>query len=476
MLLTDGSIMFRDQFFGVPSDLSSVNNGYQPIWKLTPDHHGSYVNGTWSELASLPGNYAPAFYASAVLPDSLVVFAGGEVNGENNFVWQGTCAIYDPVKDKWKFFDPPPFFYNLYPNIQSQHPIGDAQSVVLEDGTWMIASSITNQQALLDAKTLTWKPTGAGKFDGNDEEGWSLLPDGTVLTVDCYVNQSSPGFLNNTNSEIYDPKTGAWYNAGSTIVQLADVGNTYELGPQLLRPDGTVVAFGGTSSNAIYSIKTKTWSQTVDFPIDPQVGQLSCQDGPAALLPNGNVLTCVSSIDPGFTAPGFYYEFTKYNQFVQTAQTPNAVNICSYYAYMLVLPTGQILTTDTSTDVEIYTPNDKSYNPEWAPVIYCDEKKLKLEPGKRYKISGKRFNGMSQAVAYGDDYQAATNYPIIRITMKSSGHVFYCRTSDHSFMGVASEKTVSTHFDVPAKIPSGKGYLEVVANGIPSKPLKVKVC
>ena len=206
MLLTDGSIMFRDQFFGVPSDLSSVNNGYQPIWKLTPDHHGSYVNGTWSELASLPGNYAPAFYASAVLPDSLVVFAGGEVNGENNFVWQGTCAIYDPVKDKWKFFDPPPFFYNLYPNIQSQHPIGDAQSVVLEDGTWMIASSITNQQALLDAKTLTWKPTGAGKFDGNDEEGWSLLPDGTVLTVDCYVNQSSPGFLNNTNSEIYDPK------------------------------------------------------------------------------------------------------------------------------------------------------------------------------------------------------------------------------------------------------------------------------
>src|SRR5215510_13050834 len=91
--------------------------------------------------------------------------------------------------------------------------IGDAQSVVLANGTYMQANCCTRQTALLDAKTLTWTPTGAGKFDVNDEEGWTLLPDGKVLTVDAYVFQYDPA---GTNSELYDPVTGTWSSAGST--------------------------------------------------------------------------------------------------------------------------------------------------------------------------------------------------------------------------------------------------------------------
>jgi hypothetical protein len=41
--------------------------------------------------------------------------------------------------------------------------------------------------ALLNPSTLTWTGTGSGKFDVYDEEGWTLLPNGTVLTVDAYV-------------------------------------------------------------------------------------------------------------------------------------------------------------------------------------------------------------------------------------------------------------------------------------------------
>jgi hypothetical protein len=52
----------------------------------------------------------------------------------------------------------------------------------------------------------------------------------------------------------------------------------------------------------------------------------------------------------------------------------------------------------------------------------------------------------------------------------------YARTHDHSTRGVATgSKNVSTNFDVPADMGTGVGSLEVVANGIPSKPVKVTV-
>ncbi len=79
-------------------------------------------------------------------------------------------------------------------------------------------------------------------------------------------------------------------------------------------------------------------------------------------------------------------------------------------------------------------------------------------------------------MAFGDEYQNATNYPLVRITMSSSGHVYYLRTHDHSTMGVATgSATVSTNFDVPSGITSGSGQLVVVANGIASQSVTVSV-
>jgi hypothetical protein len=70
----------------------------------------------------------------------------------------------------------------------------------------------------------------------------------------------------------------------------------------------------------------------------------------------------------------------------------------------------------------------------------------------------------------GDDYQAATNYPLVRIT-DSQSHVFYARTHDHSSMGVATGSlSVSTNFDVPCGLALGSANLVVVANGISSSP------
>jgi hypothetical protein len=151
---------------------------------------------------------------------------------------------------------------------------------------------------------------------------------------------------------------------------------------------------------------------------------------------------------------------------------PNAPFDSSYYGNMLILPTGQVLFTDFSNDIEIYTSTG-TYNPAWAPRIQSAP--ATVSPSGSYVISGYLFNGLSQGAAYGDDVQAATNYPLVRITNRTTGHVFYSRTHDHSSMAVAFGGLVSTHFDVPADQELGISDLVVVANGIPSRSVTVSV-
>jgi hypothetical protein len=77
---------------------------------------------------------------------------------------------------------------------------------------------------------------------------------------------------------------------------------------------------------------------------------------------------------------------------------------------------------------------------------------------------------------YGDDAQMATNYPLVRIKNKASGHVFYARTHDPSTMGVATgSEAVSVEFDVPLAVETGASTVVVVANGIPSAEINVTV-
>jgi hypothetical protein len=151
--------------------------------------------------------------------------------------------------------------------------------------------------------------------------------------------------------------------------------------------------------------------------------------------------------------------------------SPNALTDSSYYGNMLVLTTGQILFTDFF-EVDIYTPTG-TYNPAWGSRI--QKAPSTVSSGGSYVISGHQFNGLSQAAAYGDDNQAATNYPLVRITNRATGHVFYSRTHDHSSMAVGFGGLASTHFDVPANQELGVSDLVVVANGIPSQPVTVTV-
>ncbi len=438
-------------------------------WRLTPDPFGSYVNGTWKRIASLPAGYGPLYFGSAVLPDGRVIIEGGEYNfdGQNcNIVWTNQGAIYDPKKNIWTPVAPPPLWKH----------IGDAQSVVLNDGTYMQADCCNKQQALLDAQTLTWTVTGKNKFDINDEEGWTLLPDGTVLTVDAYVHRYD---ADGKNYEIYHPRkgTGFWTSGppSGTMVQLWDSypdaqNASYELGPAILRPDGKVFYTGATGApgapghTAIYDTASKTWTAGPDFP-----GHQDIADGPAALLPDGNVLMQTS---PGvFNLGSNFYVWDGIDFANVTAGNTDAPVVSSFYGNMLILPTGEILWTDFG-NVWVFRSSGRP-QAAWAPEIVSVP--ADITRGKSYVVSGFKFNGFSQGAAYGDDAQSATNYPLVRITNRITGNVYYARTHDHSTMAVAYSGGVFTNFDVPRQMESGLSDLEVVCNGIASPAATVNV-
>ena len=438
-LLTDGSVIFQG------------NQGSD--WaKLTPDKFGSYVNGTWKRIASLPAGYVPDAFASAVLADGRVIIEGGEYNnGQFAFINRG--AVYDPVKDTWTEQKPP----------KGWGFIGDSPSAVLPDGRFLLGSKFDKRDAALDPKTLEWTELNdAGKHDRNAEEGWTLMPDGTVLTYDV---SKAP------HSERYDSSAQKWISAGSTIVDLHSPttirgcipygkhGCYYppgEVGPGILRPDGTVFATGsgsnggnGPGHTAIYHPSTGKWTVGPDFPNDDNAG-----DSSAVLLPNGNALVLGVS--------GALYEFD--GSKLSTDPVGGAGPV-------LVLPTGQVLAEGFS--VEVYNPKGKA-NPAWAPKVTAYPHTVSR--GSTYKISGKQFNGLSQAAAFGDEFETATNYPLVRITNNASKRVSYAKTHDHSTMAVATGNAiVFTNFDVPADAETGASSLEVVANGIASKKVSITV-
>jgi hypothetical protein len=448
-LLTDGRVLIHDE---------SGNTGtWGNWWTLTPDNTGNYANGTWAQVATMPAGYGPLYFASAILPDGRYIVEGGEYNlGHDAFTNKG--AIYDPVANTWTSVTPPAGWAQ----------IGDAASVVLSNGTWMLGSCCNSPvtTALLNPSNLTWTTTGTGKFDVYDEEGLTLLPGGKVLDVDAYVFRYQGTGM---NWETYDPTSGSWTSQGNTPAQYWDSANgcggsghaSFEEGPAVLMPNGTVFQTGANSCGAghtgIYSVSGNSWTAGPDFP-----GTQDMADAPAALETNGNVMMFAS---PGiFGGPGQFFEWNG-SSLGTLPNPPNSTNDSSYFGHLLMLPTGQIMFTDFSNDVELFASAGSTYS-GWQPTLILSS--AIFSRGQSYTLHGFKFNGASQNNAYGDDFQDATNYPLARFTNIASGHVVYARTHGMNAMTVGYVGPAFAQVDIPATLETGPTQLQVVVNGIAS--------
>jgi hypothetical protein len=282
-----------------------------------------------------------------------------------------------------------------------------------------------------------------------------------------------------------------WASAGNTPTQLPDCSGTaesghpsYEMGPTVQLPGGFALAFGATvvpvppattSTTAFYS-STSGWSRGPNLPVNMTGWNYNLADAPAAVEPSGNVLFAA---DVGlFGTPAQFFEASigaagNTGTIATVPNAPNAGNDSSFIINLLVLPNGQILQTDFSNDIEIYTPSG-IYLPSWQAVITSVP--ATLVPGTTYPIAGTQLNGLSQGAYYGDDdVQANTNFDLVRITNTGTGHVFYAKTSGFSSLTIKPGAATTANFNVPAAIELGPSTLVAVANGIPSAPVPVTV-
>jgi hypothetical protein len=458
LLLTDGTVLCHDE----PNN--ATVSGSKHWWKLTPDSTGSYRNGTWTQLKDGPNS--PLYFACSILRDGRVFIAGGEYNGTSTQVELLAAEIYDPVTNNWKTLSTPAGWTQ----------IGDTPSCVLTDGRVLLGDIGGNRTAIYDPAADNWT-AGPTKDDTRcTEETWVLLPDQTVLCIEC---DRQP------RAEKYVMAGNTWVTAGNTPVTLIDTASD-EVGSALALPDGRAFCIGATNHTALYTPppianQPGSWAAGPDFPVVVKGRVTGAKDAPACLLPNGRVLCVVAPYDPkasqttseAWGYPLYLYEFDPVANTLTQVSSPSNGSGNPFSSRLILLPTGEVLHTNSSTSVAIYTP-DGTPDPMWKPTITSVPSAL--HPDQTYVLNGRQINGLSQAVIYGDEGAMATNYPIVQLTNTATNAVVYCRTHDHSTMGIQTGAVIhTTKFTVPSNAPLGSYCLRVIANGIASDCVSVAV-
>ena len=434
LLLSDGSVMAGDA------------GGTAKDWyRLTPDSHGSYVNGTWTQLASM--HDGRDFYPSQVLTNGDVFVAGGEAGGGAN-----SAEVYDPQLNNWL----------LCPGTGAL--FSDSPSEILPDGNVLLSPvgpPISGQTMIYNPNVNSWIP-GPMLYRGGDQDeaSWVKLADGSILTIDPF----------GTNSERYVPSLNQWIDDADVPVPMYEdppiFDNLNNLGAALLLPNKNGFFLGASGNTAIYvpssSTNPGTW---LAGPVIPS--SQGTANAPAAMMVNGKILCMVSPIASTGPQVNFYEYDPIANTFSLVGKPQMATNYGTTDSRMVDLPDGNVLFT--YADIQLY-----EYQPDGTPLSEGQPRIISITTNYygSYHLTGTLLNGISEGAAYGNDSQMNSNYPLIRMTNILTGIVYYARTYNWSSTGVMTgTNVVSTDFKVPTRLPGGSYSLVVVANGNSSIPV-----
>jgi hypothetical protein len=357
---------------------------------------------------------------------------------------------------------------------------GDEESMLLP-GEKILGAGLVSGTYLYSIADNSWSFAANKVYEsGNDEEGWTKLADGRILTYDIGPTIST----GQSYAEVYDPVANVWSGispadgtANGNLPLLTSVASDYEMGPSIRLLDGRSFLVGATGHTALYTPSTNTWAAGPDImgTLNGSPALFGADDAPMAILPTGHVLLAA---DAGPTL-GAYSPPTQLFDFDPTAGTISPVSPAiddpfldtnAYQTSMLMLPTGQLLFADGSYQLWVYTPSG-SANTVYQPVIT----KVKYDGPGVFTLTGTQLNGQSAGANYGDDAQMDENYPIVSLA-NSSGQVFYCRTTDWSLVGVASGTTPETvKFTLNSGVTAGSYNLILSGAGISSAPFHINI-
>ena len=178
---------------------------------------------------------------------------------------------------------------------------GDDPSSLLSHQRILAGNLLDNSTQIYSIETNSWTK-GPTKIydDSSDEEGWTDMSDGRLLSYDLDPSiATGQGY-----AEMYDSSVNLWSGispadgtANGELPLLSSEALGYELGPVVRLQDGRAFVIGANQHTALYSQTTNTWSAgpdtfgTLRSPFGTiEQALFGADDAPAALMPNGHVL------------------------------------------------------------------------------------------------------------------------------------------------------------------------------------------
>lgn len=295
---------------------------------------------------------------------------------------------------------------------------------------------------------------------------------------------------------LYIPSTNTWAAGPDTIGTLSGSPAAFGAadaaaailpnGPVIFTADAGVSRFTSSGnitsgSNIITNIPStailqRVWKVT-GFGI-PAGSEITSVDSPTEvhISQNATATEASDSIIWGgtFSPPTQIFDFDPVadttNSVSPALPDPNLPVIGSYVTRMLVLPTGQMLFSDSTSQIWAYTPSGAP-NPALRPVINS----VTYNGGGVFTLTGQKLSGQSAGAAYGDDSQMNENYPIIRM-QTPTGNVYYARATNWSSTNVDGGTTPETvNFTLNPAITPGNYVLIVSGAGISSFPVFINI-
>jgi len=346
----------------------------------------------------------------------------------------GYAERFNPLTNLWSGISPSAgTAAGFIPQLSSATTGSELGGILRLYDDRMFVIGATGHTALYTRATNTWAagPDLNGTLGGApflfsaDDAPAAILPNGhVIMAVDAGLGLTTTGTTTAGSTIITGiPSTasfqlgwavsGSGIPAGATLTSIDSSSQVHISTNATVTASGTVIKFGTTFSK------------------------------PTVLLDYDPVAETISPVFPALP-------------------DPNLNNIPAYVTRMLMLPTGELLFSDSSSQLWVYTP-DGVASPGLRPAITGITRN-----GSGFILSGTQITGQSSGASYGDDVESDEDYPIIRL-VSPGGNVYYARTTNWNPIGVGTGSTPQTvNFTISPAVPLGIYSLIVSAAGISS--------
>jgi len=365
--------------FGISAIIGNDTGQWQFTGRLTAGHAGTHLvqlhdgrvlaisgdkgNGVFTSTAEVynpdTGQWTPAgtlhdarmaFGQPSVLPNGDVLVAGGH---DPNVIDYATAELYDPATNQWTLTGSLHIARRY--DVQVELKNGDVLVATGSSGP-PTCSRFLSSAELYNPATGRWTYTGSTQIPRESAMGIRLA-DGRVLLAGGYTCLGA-GDTDPVTTEIYDPATGRWSQAG-------DLPHGWLGGTMVLLPDDRVLLVDGWQHST-----GRPFAEAVIF--DPATGRWTeaaapklPRAGPAVtVLPDGEVL-----VSQGGQLQSEIYDPVTNSWSLDAVARDNNDGGQSF-----LLPTGDVLLaggsnkSGPSTTAELYTPRLLRLRPSASPL------------------------------------------------------------------------------------------------------------